>query len=248
MRPVEAPNAHGAKGLDREERFRRLGEVTGELLHDLAGTLGVLTGRVSLARSEARMGRSPGDELARIGADTEELRALVLDVLGELQGLRPPAEVSFPVQATLDLIVNRWLLGAPPLSVTLESDLPENAEIAGPRTFFMRALGNALRAAARQAQREIRISAKTIQSERWVEIRIEDDGDGVPGGLEQEVFEPHISGTKTGTGFGLFFARWGIERLGGSFDLDRARSGLGGASFRVSLPLFALGSVAQGPT
>ena len=248
MRPIEAQSARGSAGMDRDERLHRLGRVTGELLHDLAGSLAVLSGRVSLARAEASLGRLATDELARIGADADELRAMVLDVLGEVRGVRTPAEATFPVRSTLDGVVNRWLIGAPRVSVSLRSSLPANAEISGPRTFFVRALGNLLRNAARHAHGEIRIAAVPVGGGDWVEIEVEDDGDGVPEDLRSLIFEPFITGTELGTGLGLSFARWGIERLGGSLELKAAKSSLGGASFRVSLPLSTIGARARGPT
>lgn len=231
----------GSDLMGREERLRELGKVTGELLHDMGSALAVLTGRIALARDEASLGRIPTDELARIGADSEELRAMVLEVLSEVRGLKTPVEATFSVVATLEGAVNRWLIGAPHVSASLHSSLPPGSEISGARSFFSRATGNLLRNAARHARSEIRLTARPVREGRWVEIRVEDDGQGVPEEIRPMVFEPFVTGTQVGTGLGLSFARWGIERLGGTLELDADPSSLGGASFRMSLPLSTMG-------
>jgi CheY-like chemotaxis protein len=246
MRPIDAPKASDPSPREREERLARLGRVAGELVHDLAGVLAVLNGRVALARAEASLGRIPGDELTRIGDDAEELRAMVVEVLDELRGVRRHAEVTFPVRATLETVLNRWLVGASQVSASLRTSLLPSASIAGPRTFFSRAIGNLLRNAARHAREEIRVTASPVRGGSWVEIRIEDDGEGVSDALRPRLFEPFVSGSEVGTGLGLSFARWGIEGLGGTLALDDERSGLGGASFRASLPLSGIAGRARG--
>ena len=223
--------------LDREERLRQLGRVTGELLHDLGGLLSILAGRVSLAREEAALGRTPSEELSRIQSDTEEIRRMVVEVLDELRGFRTPMELTFPVEGTLEEVVNRWLMGAPAVTTTLNSSLRKDVQVSGPRSFFSRAIRNLLRNAARHARSEIRLSVRLTADGEQVEIRVEDDGDGVSRELADRLFDPFVSGTGLGVGLGLSFARWGIERLGGGLTFEPDPSILDGATFRVVLPL-----------
>lgn len=49
-----------------------------------------------------------------------------------------------------------------------------------------------------------------------VEVRIEDDGDGIPSHLLTRVFEPHFSTRTSGSGLGLAISRRLVERWGGS--------------------------------
>ena len=121
------PETQSSGGLEEQDRrLRELGVVTGELMLDLGGIVSILAGRVALAREEATLGRTPTDELARIQADTDELRRMVLEILDELRGVHPSPEVTFPVTDTLEETVDRWLIGAPSVNTTLESSLPRD--------------------------------------------------------------------------------------------------------------------------
>jgi len=237
MRRRREIQASGGDVEAREERLRELGVVTGELMHDLGGIVSVLAGRVALAREEAALGRTPMDELAQIQADADEMRRMVLEILEELRGAHTSPEVTFAVTDTLEDTIDRWLIGGPSVNTTLDSTLPREVEVAGPRSFFSRAIGNLLRNAARHARREIRISLRSLDDGDRVEIRIEDDGDGIPPDLRARLFDPFISRSRSGTGLGLSFARWGVERLGGTLSADEVPSPLGGACFRVTLPV-----------
>jgi nitrogen fixation/metabolism regulation signal transduction histidine kinase len=53
-----------------------------------------------------------------------------------------------------------------------------------------------------------------------VEIRVEDDGDGIPEHLLARVFEPHFSTRTSGSGLGLAISRRLIEQWGGSLTAD----------------------------
>lgn len=66
-------------------------------------------------------------------------------------------------------------------------------------------------------------------------LHIEDDGRGVPGDLNELIFDPLVSG-RGSTGLGLAMAREIVEGHGGSLTLLPARSG---ALFRISFPVTA---------
>ena len=71
------------------------------------------------------------------------------------------------------------------------------------------------------------------------EIRVEDDGPGIPDDLLDDVFSPFVS-TKPegdGTGLGLAISRRLARSMGG--DLEAANRDTGGARFTLSLPVEA---------
>jgi len=222
-----------------DQQLVALGRATGELLHDLGGTLSVLCGRIALLADESLVGRDRRSELARIEGEALELQTMVTDILAELRGNTQPPEATVPVLAALDEVMNRWVRGAPTLEATLRSSLPGEVEIRGPRTFFTRGVGNLLRNAARHARRRIEIRVDR-QGDRGISLQIDDDGAGVAEGLRERIFDPLVAGPECGVGFGLSFTRWGIERLGGSIVLAPEPAELGGASFRIYLPMAPL--------
>lgn len=73
---------------------------------------------------------------------------------------------------------------------------------------------------------------------RYVEVRVDDDGPGVDAQEREAIFSLARRGTKTtaqGSGIGLAVVRLMLERIGGEADVSE--SPLGGAQFRVRLPM-----------
>jgi len=94
-----------------------------------------------------------------------------------------------------------------------------------------------------------RIAISTRKDQEWIEIRVQDSGDGVPEALRQQIFEPFFT-TKPvgkGTGQGLAICRDVIERKhGGKIEVEGAEGA--GATFIVRLPLTQAGASATRPT
>ena len=103
---------------------------------------------------------------------------------------------------------------------------------------FANVIGNAFDAAAAQRQPLVRITATHHGGQ--IEIRIRDNGTGVPAAARSAVFEPFFT-TKArgvGLGLGLSIAREAIENQGGSLEL--APHDGTGAEFIVRLPAAGL--------
>ena len=72
---------------------------------------------------------------------------------------------------------------------------------------------------------------------RYVEVRVDDDGPGVPDHEREAIFALGRRGTNArarGSGLGLAVVRLMLERIGG--EVDAVGSLLGGAQFRIRLP------------
>jgi signal transduction histidine kinase len=86
----------------------------------------------------------------------------------------------------------------------------------------------------------IEIGIKKI-SEKFVEIRVSDNGPGIPEALREKVFEPfyaHHSADrfgKKGNGIGLATVKNLVERMGGRISLRN--NSLGGSLFLISIPI-----------
>ncbi|TVR64019.1 MAG: sensor histidine kinase [Gemmatimonadales bacterium] len=236
MEGAEESALEGTASL-RARELESLGLISSELLHDLGGLLAVVEGRLAVARSEAAMGRSNSSDLARVQDDTRELRRMIRDILARVRKLETPGEPAWPAAPLMEETLQRWLSSAPRVQVSLEMHLPRGSRVAGPRTFFTRALGNLVRNASRYAERKIRVSARTSDGGATLEIIVEDDGSGVAESLKTALFDPFTSGRNGRMGLGLSFSRWACEQLGGGLELLAVKGHLGGAVFRMWMPL-----------
>ncbi len=74
--------------------------------------------------------------------------------------------------------------------------------------------------------------------EPWVQIRVIDNGKGIPSELKQKIFEPHFTTKYEGTGLGLTFAQHIVMQHGGHIDVFSTLNA--GTIFVVSLPSRAI--------
>lgn len=236
---VEAPQEAETQEMTarRARELESLGLISSELLHDLGGLLSVVEGRLSVAKCEAAMGRSNSADLARVQEDTRELRRMIRDILTRVSGVKTPQDPAWPVAPLVEDTLQRWLSSAPRVEISLEMHLPRGSRVAGPRTFFTRTLGNLVRNASRFADRKIRVSARAMDRGATLEVTVEDDGGGVPESLQAVLFDPFTTGGNGRSGLGLSFSRWACEQLGGGLELLPSASHLGGAVFRMWMPL-----------
>lgn len=68
-----------------------------------------------------------------------------------------------------------------------------------------------------------------------VNIKVSDNGIGIPDVIQSEVFEPFFTSKETGTGLGLSIAKRIVHEHGGRIDLDSNEGS--GASFTITLPM-----------
>ncbi len=106
------------------------------------------------------------------------------------------------------------------------------------RQVLVHLLDNAIKYSAMGTQVSVLAAAEDAQSPRWVEIRVTDDGPGIPADQLETVFEPYrrLPGTATlkpGVGLGLSLGRALVELMGGTLIAESAERG---ASFLVRLP------------
>ena len=87
-------------------------------------------------------------------------------------------------------------------------------------------------------RRRYSILVRGRSGREWVEITVSDSGPGIPPELHDRIFELNFSGRATSRpgklGFGLWWVKTLMTRLGGSVDIES--DGQRGATFRLRLP------------
>lgn len=81
------------------------------------------------------------------------------------------------------------------------------------------------------------ISIQMRQDDSWVEIHIEDNGEGIPEDIMKRVFDPFFTtkGPDEGEGLGLYIVRQIVTRYRGTIDVERAAKG--GTRFVLRFPI-----------
>ena len=177
--------------------------------------------------------------LERIEHHTARLTRLIEDLLdvdrltsGLIIARREPTDLHGLLRAVLDTVElrGRQLTTSLP-AMTVAIDPPKVERI------IANLLANAVRHTAPDGR--IRVDAETRDGQ--LIITVEDDGEGIPDGLEQRIFEPFMQGPgrlddpQPGTGLGLSLVQEFAALHGGH--VRAANRSDGGARFEVLLPL-----------
>lgn len=132
--------------------------------------------------------------------------------------------------------------------ISIKIDLDEDVRIMGDRERLVQAFANIIDNAAKFAKNGT-ITIQTINNddEGVVEIKIRDDGPGIPNEIMPVLFNKFVTKTKEnerGTGLGLFITKSIIEAHSGKISAENNADGKG-ATFTVSFPIHEKGEVAS---
>jgi two-component system sensor histidine kinase PhoQ len=118
--------------------------------------------------------------------------------------------------------------------VILERDFPEGLSLPLEQGALLELLGNLLENAYRLCLARVRVSAR--QRDGGYELRVEDDGPGIPPDQRQRILQrgERLDTQHPGQGIGTAVVMDILDSYGGSLALDDSE--LGGACFRIHLP------------
>lgn len=233
------------QSLELAERLATLGKVASGIAHEINNPLGIILNRIECMEDDAvRLPMS--DELRRdlmtIRSHAERISRVTKSILAFSRGTvstLKTVEMNSVVRSCLALASERTSA----LAVRLESTLtPTLAPIMGDRdrleTVLLNLINNGIDAASgRSGGGWVRVETSAIEMEgqSWVEIRVSDNGPGIPSANIDRVFEPFFS-TKPaghGTGLGLFLSYGIVSDHRGRIEV---KNGEAGAVFTVVLP------------
>ncbi len=168
----------------------------------------------------------------------EEISALtrLVDEFSNFARLPEVHPVPLEVNSFIEEFLAAYNHFAPEAQVEVE--LPKQTPVAPiDRVMLKRVLANlvlnAIQASGQQTAK-LWIRACTIPATQMVEIRVEDNGPGVPLDHAAKIFEPYYTTKAEGTGLGLAIVKKIVLQHHGSIALRRAPGG--GAAFVILLP------------
>lgn len=233
-------NARLVKEKIETERLAAIGQAVTGLSHY---TKNIVTGLNSSAELiEMGMAQNNLDVLMRtwpvFKRSTRRITHFVQDMLSYSKPRQPYREW-FPLAPLLDEVVESYadLFTQKRISLTTRIDSlqrPVFAESQSLHRCLLNLVTNAADAVP-ETGGEICIAVDDTDDDSVV-ISVEDNGPGVADELMRKIFDPFFStkGSK-GTGLGLAITRKLIEEHGG--ELAVSRSAMGGAAFRITLPM-----------
>jgi two-component system sensor histidine kinase KdpD len=229
-----------AVAAETEVRGLQLGsDLLASVAHDLRTPLTAIKVSSSSLLSDHLTFRSEErrELLQTIDEEVDRLSALVENLLDlsrirshTLEVLDQPVDVADLVMEAMGDLPP----GEPEPVVRVPADLPP---VRTDPVLVERALVNLVDNALHHGGGEVRIEAGSVAGR--VDIRIIDDGPGLPRERRAQVFEPFqravASGAPRGVGLGLTVARGFVEAVGGTLDLEDTPGG--GCTAVVRLPL-----------
>jgi len=204
-----------------------LGRFAAELSHEIRNPLTAIKISLQGLDRDAREGRIPESSRESVRMALREIRRLDDAVRAALQAGRPPAAPQpFGIHDLLDDAVSLLRPQAAAGGIVIERGTATRAEGLGDREALRGALVNILLNAIEALPRggTVRVST-TITGEDVIEIRVADDGPGIPSAIRDRVFTPFFTTKDGGTGLGLSLALQAVRAHGGSLTLAEVSRG-----------------------
>jgi len=207
------------------ERTRQAEHRLNYLIHELSNYVTAIAGHTELIL--AGDGTNLTTRLQTIYHSADQCRAILLNSRKWMNSPRKTALLSIrqTIRRSLDMV--QWALKDILVTVAVPDDIPRiRVNPTSIEQVLINLLTNAAYA-ARQTNSPPRILIEALSQQERITITVEDNGPGLPNGLEGRLFEPYFT-TKPegiGTGLGLVVARGLIKQMGGSLDLRNSEAG-----------------------
>ena len=233
-RRAEALEA-GAAWQAKAERVAAMSDMAAHIAHRLVNDMSAIRLTAAVLMRQREKSRLTDaelvDRLGDIDRHAGEAIALVRRVKRPFDAVEA---LPLHVEYVLDEVIKAL---QPPTDVTLahhcEPDLPPVRATRQLAEVFHHLIRNALEAMQRAPRKHLTITAARA-GEGWVEVSVQDSGPGVPDAVRAALFSLGVTSKPEGAGYGLWWSRLYLARLGGALELDaQVREG---ARFIVRLP------------
>jgi len=225
--------------LARHQRLAALGEMAATLAHQIRTPLSAALLYASNATNAALPAARRDELLGRTIGCLDNLEQLVGDMLGFARGAAASdAPVGLP--EVFGALANSATALVRP-GQQLDCRPAPDAVVCGNRAALVGAILNLVSNALQAAGPAAAVQVEGAIDGGNVEIRVADNGPGVPEALRQRIFEPFFTSRPDGTGLGLAVVRSVAEAHRGEIRVEAAGgpSDRPGARFILRLPLAA---------
>ncbi|NVM22207.1 MAG: hypothetical protein HWN68_10565 [Desulfobacterales bacterium] len=217
--------------LERQNRLALIGQMTAVLAHEIRNAMGSIKGYVQWVDEKLEKPDPKKAGLSVVLRGVERIESLVGDLLlfsrKETYYIERLDPMSL-VRETIDSAVLDW-------RGTLELEKKPPTRAMADKEKLHRVLLNGIRNAIQAAKDDGSLRISVYPDGRWVTIRIEDTGQGIPAEEIPRLFTPFHTTKTDGTGLGLAYSKKVVEGMGGRINLAN-REGRTGAVLTIQLP------------
>lgn len=222
----------------RSENLASIGQLSSTIIHDLKNPISAIIGCAELLEERSHMNEKQMEKICNIIRNQANRCITMVEEL--LSVARGEKKYKFEVLHLKDVLTEiEMMLGAETTrkNVSIHFSCSYDGLVRIDKSKFMRVIFNLTNNAIdilKASGGEVNIQARALD-DKWVEVRIEDNGPGIPQELSENLFQPFATfGKSKGTGLGLYIAKEIISEHGGTIELDQSE-GVRGACFLIKL-------------
>jgi two-component system sensor histidine kinase FlrB len=223
--------------LDRQQRLSAMGEMAAQLAHQIRTPLS----SALLYVSHLSKDNLPPEKRSRFAQRTRarllHMERQINDMLAFARGGHYAPE---PIGVTGMLLELLQILESArqerKMHISLKDFTGGDCRITGNRDALLGAVLNLANNALEHGGQEVVLELQQLDAE-WLEIRVRDDGPGIPHDIQERIFDPFFTTSNDGTGLGLAVAQAVVLSHQGQIKLNSGQQQ--GTCFQISLPLFA---------
>jgi PAS domain S-box-containing protein len=228
------------QNLVQSEKLSAIGEIVAGVAHELNNPLTGILGYAQLVLS-AKVEPSLHARIEHIASEAERCRKIVQNLLSfarHYDSEKTVHNANDILSEVLQLREYQIRIDGIDLEINLAPDLPnlcvDSHEL---QRVFLNIVNNAQQALATVQNRRKKLVISTFAKDKWVHVRFEDNGPGIPESIQTKVFDPFFTtkGVGEGTGLGLSVSYGVVKEHGGRIDLE-SKEGKG-AAFTIVLPV-----------
>jgi signal transduction histidine kinase len=230
-------------GLERElaqrERLALVGQTAASISHNLKNPLGSIKTILQVQLENAEMPESMKGETKMVLEEVARLSATLKQLL---EFSRPAVgggeTATCDARRVLEEVAGVLRHEAERRGIALDVDIPKRSlQVAASAEAVNDVVSNLLVNALEAVSRDEHVWVAMQPVDGRCEIRVEDDGPGIPEGAREKILQPFFTTKARGTGLGLAIVARRVAEFGGTVDWKSpARDGRG-TTFEITLPM-----------
>ncbi|MBN1628076.1 MAG: HAMP domain-containing histidine kinase [Deltaproteobacteria bacterium] len=216
---------------ENQKRLTLIGQMTSVLAHEIRNALGSIKGYAQWLEEKAEKGSPQKEALAMVVKGSLRIEALVRELM-----LYSKEEDYHEEKMELAPLIEEVIVFSTPDSPQkIELNITTGTYVKADREKLFRVIVNGVRNAMDAVKETGLVVISAIERGGWVEISIEDTGEGLSEKDTDRIFTPFYTTKTDGTGLGLAYSKKVIEGMGGSIKLTNRTDGTG-AALTIRLP------------